>query len=778
MGGLERLRQHRMSFILLLLIYLNLAWSIQAAKWSEGLTILPWVAALSVMLGFLLALSRWPAFLANVYSLVTGFIAITLLVGTQLSPDLAWSDRVLELGLRVKQWVAIVLSGAANYDNLVFVLELAVVLWLFGYLSAWGLFRRERIWWATIPPGVGLLSNLYYAPPELTMYFIVYLLLVLVLVVRTNFQRRVAEWARAKIRYTQDVSFDFLRDGILIALLVIILAWALPATTNVNALARIGDRMERPWRYLQEEWNRMFSALTSYRESEEMTFGRIKTFSGAVNLGDTLVMDIESEEGRYWRAAAYDFYGGRGWASTYEEIGALGKGASPIAPPPYHLRKSLQQKVRLYLPSTHSIVAAPQLVSTDVPTEAVLLYLPREGATAARPPADIEISYSRYRLREGDEYEVVSSISIADEGSLKKASTDYPEWIRERYLQLPADLPERVHDLAEEITSGLDNKYSKAAAIEQYLRQITYNEQIESAPPSTEDAVDYFLFEMREGYCDYYASAMVVLSRSAGIPARLAEGYSQGEKLEDTEIYRIRENDGHAWAELFFPQYGWIEFEPTAAEPSIVRAASQLRAPANATDLQPEGGDSDADLRGEEDKFGPDDDVLGDGRGSTWTGSWMARLARIGRGVGISLLVLFAAVGMAWVIWRLQEPRRLSQAQRAYLRMTDSARVLIGLAPDARQTPFEYAGALAAQVPYASEHIRALVDLYVRDQFATRLSQAESRHVIELWKKILPALLRRLLERVTGWFVARVRWKWDTVRRPGKPRAGDGRYAG
>jgi len=776
MSAIEQLKQHRISFTLLLFMYLNLAWSINAADWSEGLGILQWVVGLSTLIGFLLALSRWPAFLANLYSLVTGLISIVLLVSTQLSSDLPWSDRTLEVGLRVKQWVGVLLAGEASYDNLVFVLQLAVYLWLFSYLSAWGLFRRGKTWWAVVPPGVGVLLNLYYAPPKLSAYFVIYLLLALVLVVKINFQRREAEWASRRISYTSDVSFDFLRDGVVIALLVIMLAWALPVATSTDTMARIGDRWERPWRAVQEEWNRMFASLTSHVERGETTFGRIMTFSGAVNLGDTPIADIEAEEGRYWRAVAYDFYGGRGWASTYEEIGAMGEGASPIAPPPYSLRNLMPQKVQVLLPSTHSIIAAPQITQVDVATEALLLYLPREGATAARPPTDIELAYSQYRLREGDVYETVSSVSKADKESLREAGTGYPQWVRDFYLQLPADLPQRVHDLSAEITEGLGNNYDRATAIEKYLRQIPYNERIAAPPPSTEDAVDYFLFEMKEGYCDYYASAMVVLARSAGIPARLVQGYAEDEKLEDTNTFHIEEDDGHAWPELFFPQYGWIEFEPTAAEPIIERPERLIVPQPNPDDQLPQRDDLEDPFG--EDKFGPDEDVLGELDASSSFTLWFRRLVRSSRTVGAVVLGLSLLVGVGWMVWRVLEPRHLTPPQRAYYRLTRFSHALVGLGPDAQQTPYEYAGFLATEVPYAGDYIRSLVALYVQDQFAITTSGDDSSQALDLWKKVLPGLLRRSVERVVSRFGNRARAGWAAVWRLGRPRTKDVHHAG
>ena len=125
------------------------------------------------------------------------------------------------------------------------------------------------------------------------------------------------------------------------------------------------------------------------------------------------------------------------------------------------------------------------------------------------------------------------------------------------------------------------------------LRTYPYNQGI-AAPPPGADAVDYFLNDVKEGYCDYYASAMVVMLRSVGIPARFAVGYTPGKEApqqaqdEDGLIqYRVQENNAHAWPEVFFPSYGWVQFEPTASEPLLVRPADAPEAPLDAG-LQPQ----------------------------------------------------------------------------------------------------------------------------------------------------------------------------------------------
>ncbi len=143
-----------------------------------------------------------------------------------------------------------------------------------------------------------------------------------------------------------------------------------------------------------------------------------------------------------------------------------------------------------------------------------------------------------------------------------------PQSIQERYLKLPTSVPERVRQLAREITKDKTTAYDKAKAIEAYLRSYPYDLDV-PAPPEDQDVADYFLFDLKKGYCDYYATAMVVLARASGLPARFVSGYASGSYDAANAEYIVRELHAHSWAEVYFPEIGWIEFEPTAAQPEI-----------------------------------------------------------------------------------------------------------------------------------------------------------------------------------------------------------------
>ena len=145
----------------------------------------------------------------------------------------------------------------------------------------------------------------------------------------------------------------------------------------------------------------------------------------------------------------------------------------------------------------------------------------------------------------------------------KEGNGLYPRAIAERYLQLPA-LSGRVQRLAVKLAKGYDNPYDKARSVESYL---TNNMSYTLTLPKGTEAfpLDEFLFSNRAGHCEYFATAMVVLLREVGVPARIVNGFLGGEWNSFGKFYLIRESNAHSWVEVFFHDWGWVRFDPTPA---------------------------------------------------------------------------------------------------------------------------------------------------------------------------------------------------------------------
>jgi transglutaminase-like putative cysteine protease len=280
-------------------------------------------------------------------------------------------------------------------------------------------------------------------------------------------------------------------------------------------------------------------------------------------------MQITASETGFLRAQVYDLYTAQGW-KVGEQM-QITQGSWPalqalagVEETQRQLRRPVQVSVTASKKS-NIIVSLGQPLAINVNTRVV--FGPGSGGdvTSVRPTRSIE---------EEDQYRVDSTVSNASVAALRSVTQQYPPWTQ-AYLQLPNDLPATIRNKALEVTARATTPYDKATAIEEFLRTYAVNYDIAAAPPKR-DSVEYFLFDVKEGYFDYHASAMVVMLRSLGIPARIAVGYViRGEnRVPQTNVYIVREANSFAWPEVYFPGLGWIEFNPTPSEPPVVRSGN------------------------------------------------------------------------------------------------------------------------------------------------------------------------------------------------------------
>lgn len=158
-------------------------------------------------------------------------------------------------------------------------------------------------------------------------------------------------------------------------------------------------------------------------------------------------------------------------------------------------------------------------------------------------------------------YEGLSYLPIIQPSDLRRAPSTFPEPIPTSYLQLPV-LDPRIPKLAADLTASSKNEYDKVSAVRSYLMS-HYSYTLDLSGSHGTDPLANFLFVRRAGHCEYFASAMTVMLRSVGIPARYVTGFLPGEYNDLGGDYIIRESDAHSWVEVYFPTYGWVTFDPT-----------------------------------------------------------------------------------------------------------------------------------------------------------------------------------------------------------------------
>jgi len=565
----ERRRVDWVIIILAAMVVASPAASLIAADWTEGLEVLLTAAFFGMLAGLVISIGRFRGLTSHLLSAVYSVFWLGYVFAGPL-PYPLWRDRIVMLIVRINGWFALTLRGGTGRDSVLFILVLSLLFWWLGYIISWNLVRHQRIWLALLPPVVPLIINTYYyaGDNQIAWYLALYLLCALLIIARSYTLIEERRWEKERIGYNSDVRFDLLRSGVVLAIAAIALAWVAPTAATSEQAYEVWRRVEGPWRGVEENFNRMFSTLRSQARSYGNPFGRMITLRGPRLLTDTPVLDVyaPSDKRFYWRGVVYDRYTGSSWINSDSESVQLEAWAEPRLET-YSAREIVTQTVVLFLPVNTLIFAAPQPVRVSMAARA-------DVRTNTSGTAEVSQLISARTMRKNASYQVISSLSIADTEKLRTAGTAYPPSIRDRYLQLPDSLPASVRAQARLIAGNLDTPYDKASAIEAWLRANVVYDDKTPAPPENEDGVAYLL-SIRRGYCDYYASAMVVMLRSLGVPARVAVGYAQGRYDPAAGVYHVTEKDSHSWAEVFFPKYGWVEFEPTASQPAVARPTPQ-----------------------------------------------------------------------------------------------------------------------------------------------------------------------------------------------------------
>lgn len=565
-------------FIVLILVTILLlmpALSLHEAEWSIDMGIILPTLISSTILGLLLARSQFNEFLALIISTTYGvcFIAIV----SALGQGNIFTGMYAVFEHTVNWAIDATSSDGINQDDLVFTLLVATLFWFLGYNAAWHTFRIDRIWRVVLPPGLILVThNIFYdGANDLSWYITIFLFVSLLLIARSNLDSREWAWYESGIFVPHRLRRQFLMVGATLALSTLFLAGATPSGNIQERLDKFQDFLQgEPFKEVAEFWNRLFSPIDAQGPTTADYYGGDSLdLSGAIQLGDQPVLLVDAPQDRryYWRSRVFDTYESGRWTPAADTRLTDNQSPFNIVVENDLAREAVEQEFTIALSGSRLVYTAPQPVEIDLPVRSDLRYTADENA----PNRAMNISVIRPLevIRRGESYSATSLMSIATADQLRQAGIVYPEWLSPTYFYVSPSITQRTRDLANQIVAeaGATTPYDEARAIETWLRRnIVYNETI-PAPPNGQDPVDWVLFESREGYCNYYASSMIMMLRSRGIPARMAAGFAQGDYDVEQGGYVATERDAHTWVEVYFPSYGWIEFEPTAAQAPIER---------------------------------------------------------------------------------------------------------------------------------------------------------------------------------------------------------------
>jgi transglutaminase-like putative cysteine protease len=541
---------------------------------------------------------------------------------------------------------------------------LGLLVWLVAALSVWLLLRRRSAWGALILVIVPLAYSVYRTWDGWA-FLVIAVIAGALLAGDSSLRRLERRWGMGSSPYGLTLDW-WIWAGVMTLVIAVLMGITIKLTDP--EFHRWLHDMFSPAQTTQTQG----SSNASHTSAEPRTgiWPRQHLLGSGPELAETPVMSVRTPgvppAPFYWQAGSYDEYTGQGWVQNPAppaQIEMRTLWPDSLNPPPHYAL--LRQSYRLEAPTR-------QIYAVGRP---VRLTLPADGEWSDPWGADL-IQVRAVTAQAA--YEAVSWVPTATPDELRAASANYPDWAVDAYLALPEELPGRVGDLAQEVTADAPTVYDQALALQSYLRGYEYTLDL-PAPPTDRDVVDYFLFDLQRGYCDYYATAMVVMARSLGIPARLAVGYATGEYDPELEAYQVVQANAHSWAEIYFPEYGWIRFEPTAVLPE---AGGGYR-------LDEEGWLEDAPTA----ELFPLENVGIEADEAATSRLWPL-LAVPGGLVGLAGLI---GAALAYRGWRLRQGTPEQVAGRLYDRLLGWGRRL-GLPLSATLTPNEFLSALQGEL--------------------------------------------------------------------------------
>ena len=443
----------------------------------------------------------------------------------------SWGERLASLGGRLIFSLAQLSSRQPVDDFILFLTFVCILFWIISVFSAYALTRHGNILAAVLPGGLAIiiLQTYDWAVPERVWYLGTYLFLSFFLYGRINFINSSRDWKERRIFITPEANLDISVGVLISAAVLVLLAWTMPLSLSSSpAATRFWNDLVTPWDNLKQRFKDAFAAIQGTVAVGPRDFYSDNLPLGLGNpLGDSVLFTVQIPQAAqdlprlYWRGRTYDKFENGNWTTTANSIGEFNPDDDSLNPAGLGIRSTGD----FLFHHLHSKSIPALLISRP-------LWISRAGEYKYFPVPDEQVDMVLMRtsrnLKAGETFSARSRLTNPTILQLRQAGEEYPEWVTEHYLQLPDDFSPRVASLALEITRGADTPYDKAAAITDYLRQeIEYVERIPAPPPNT-DLLEWFLFEFKKGFCNYYATAEVLMLRSVGVPARLAVGYSQG----------------------------------------------------------------------------------------------------------------------------------------------------------------------------------------------------------------------------------------------------------
>ena len=653
-------------------------------------------------------------------------------VGGEYFTDLDQLGRLLALRTELVEWLTVVLSTGYPPQLSPYAIGLAALMFATVFAAAYAVYRHHRVLDAILLLGAALITNMSAIVTDLFGQLLLFVVAALLLWLRAALVDRQGGWQRRRVNETLEVPTAIMRTGILSGATAIGLAWLLTWVAVAAPLTDAWRSMDGVWTGVRDQFEGVFGSLTNPQSRiTGNSFGDSFIIQGEWVSSDNEVLVLAAPRALYLRTTTYDIFTGRLWDQSESvkrtvEAGNLlfdeptsERSAVPAAVTVVDIGIEMRQPIgrNLFTAGSPMWVYAPAVVTE--PLGAPLLGC-IEHANA---------------LGAGEAYEQTVQISTATEaelGAARDSRDAYPQEVLDLYLDTPG-LTEQVAELARDVTEGAENNYEKARMLANFLsRDPSFTYATEAAiPPDGRDAVDFFLFDPaadRTGFCQYFASAMVIMARSLGLPTRLAAGFAPGERQDGRNVPRSRGERARLGRGLL-PRLrlGDLRGHPVdqvGLRPCQRRRGATRRAPPlPGIDPFLEDPDLVESLRGADGEIALPSPDLVEGAIDPDQPEAAPAADEGARGANALLIAALVLGGLVALWLRLNYLQRrwrlLPAGDRAWRQLTAAAE-RAGVGPRPSETIYEYAGWLEDQMPDHSEPIRTVADGKVWQSYSGR----------------------------------------------------------
>ena len=677
-------------------------------------------------------------------------------------------------------WLSSLTGSTQTVDYALFLYFGCVVFWVVGGWLAWCSLRWRKPILGIFPGAAVFATNVLNSKDEQNASTVFFLLLTIGLLLWTNYRASLLSAVKGRLRLSSDSRWDFWETGVAATAGVMLLAIFIPPLTHDDQTVNVENGVFRNWAEFQQNLNHPVEAGRGGLAAFSTGFSLDAGLNGPLTRKDRIVF-LYNFSGQYlgpryfrgvnlqngFRANQWAYLNNPFGFSTFVAKNSNLQYADGV------LREQYQSTITVHMlrpPATApDVLFYPgQLSRTDRDTVGIESY--KTANTPISGTVD-RVSSSHPGTSSGF-YHVTVAYSYPTEDQLRNSGTDYPAWTLP-YVSYPgatgtpaftstiggiagqgntnlvvigsggAATPTtaRIKALADQVTAKQTNNYDRAMAIESYLRT-NYTYSLTPPPPKdgSTDALASFIFDSKEGYCEYFATAMGDMLRAEGIPTRLVNGFGPGTYDSKIKQYVVKETDAHTWVEAYFPSFGWIPFEPTpdGTYYSIPRAQ-----PINTCNR--------------------DGCATNESPVDTASGSARAKLPKVASGdipnqtgplggqsqTPIWLLIAFGFLLVATVAFFMTSRYlRPHTAGQVWKRIGALSR-LAGVEGPAGETPAEAGRRLAGAYPDAARPIDELTKSFVVASYGpAEAARNRAAEVVERWPEIRPHLVRRLVERL------------------------------